>query len=411
MTSWKEVYRDLWINRSRTILVILSIAVGVFALGLIVATQQALTASLAQQYANMRPADIILETEPQLDDDFITSMRHMRGVREAEGRRSLALRISLDGKGETWRDLTFYAIPEYDDQRLLRVWKQSGNWPPEKREVLLERATIAYLGLEPGDEILVKTPQGKKYTLRVAGIAHDLYRIPPVIEGWVYGYVSMDTIRWMGQPEGYNELYLDASATTDAEIRELANEAADRVEGEGLPVYQKTMPDQGEHPLNFIIETVLILLGLIAALAMFLSALLVVNVISALIAQQEKQIGIMKAIGARSWQIVGLYFGMVFFLGLAACLLAIPFSKLGANALTKFVAELINFNPPQVQYTLSALSVQFGVALIVPLLAAAPSIFNGTRISPARVLSEYGISQVWRGAGFMDAILNRFPRV
>jgi putative ABC transport system permease protein len=50
------------------------------------------------------------------------------------------------------------------------------------------------------------------------------------------------------------------------------------------------------------------------------------------------------------------------------------------------------------------------VALIVPLIAAAPSIFNGTRISPARVLSEYGISQVWRGAGFMDAILERFPR-
>jgi putative ABC transport system permease protein len=214
----------------------------------------------------------------------------------------------------------------------------------------------------------------------------------------------------MGQPEGYNQLYLDAGATADTEIRALANEAEDRIEGEGLPVYQKTMPDQGAHPLNFIIETVLILLGIIAGLAMFLSGLLVVNVISALIAQQERQIGIMKAVGARSWQIIGLYFGMVLILGLAACLLAIPFSKLGANALTKFVAELINFNPPQVEYTLSALLVQFGVGLIVPLIAAAPSIFNGTRVSPARVLSEYGISQVWRGAGFMDAILNRFPR-
>jgi putative ABC transport system permease protein len=410
MTRWKKVYRDLWVNRSRTMLVILSIAVGVFALGMIVSTQQALTASLAQQYEEMRPADIILETEPMLDDDFVTSMRNMRGVAEAEGRRSLALRISLDGQGDTWRDLTLYALADYDDQRLLHVREQSGNWPPEKGEVLLERATIAYLGLESGDEILVKTPQGKKYTLRVVGIAHDLYRIPPVIEGWVYGYVSMDTLHWMGQPEGYNELYLDANATTEAEIRELANEAEDRIEGEGLPVYQKTMPDQGVHPLSFIIETILILLGLLAALAMFLSGLLVVNVISALIAQQEKQIGIMKAIGARAWQIIGLYFGLVLILGLTACLLAIPFSKLGANALTKFVAELINFNPPQVEYTLSALLVQFGVALIVPLLAAAPSIFNGTRISPARVLSEYGISQVWRGAGFMDVILNRFPQ-
>ncbi len=136
---------------------------------------------------------------------------------------------------------------------------------------------------------------------------------------------------------------------------------------------------------------------------MFLSALLVVNVISALIAQQEKQIGIMKAIGARSWQIIGLYFGMVLSLGLAACVLAIPFSNLGADALAAFVAELINFDPPKVEFTLSALLLQFGVGLLVPLIAAAPSILNGTRVSPAKVLSEYGINQVWRGAGLVDS--------
>ena len=149
MIRWKKVYRDLWINRSRTTLVVLSIAVGVFALGMIVATQEALTASLAAQYEELRPADVIIKTEPMLDDDFVTSIRNLRGVDEAEGRRALPLRISLDGKGDTWRDLTLYAIPNYDDQRLLHVWPQSGNWPPEKGEVLLERATIAYLGLNP----------------------------------------------------------------------------------------------------------------------------------------------------------------------------------------------------------------------------------------------------------------------
>ena len=121
----------------------------------------------------------------------------------------------------------------------------------------------------------------------------------------------MDTIRWMGEPEGYNELYVDASGTPKRKSALMTDEVADRIEGEGLPVYQKTLPNRGEHPLNYIIDTVLILLGSVAALSMFLSALLVVNIISALIAQQEKQIGIMKAIGARSWQIIGLYFGMV----------------------------------------------------------------------------------------------------
>jgi putative ABC transport system permease protein len=157
MTRWIKVYRDLWNNRSRTILIILSIAAGVFSIGLIGMAQQALTESLNAQYADLRPADAILLTEPGLDDDFVESIRHMRGVGEAEGRRSLALRISLDGKGETWRDLTLYALQDYNDQRLFIVSQLDGIWPPEKAQVLLERASLPYLGVEPGQQILVKT--------------------------------------------------------------------------------------------------------------------------------------------------------------------------------------------------------------------------------------------------------------
>ncbi len=409
MTRWIKVLRDLWNNRSRTTLVILSIAVGVFAVGMIAAAQQALTESLDSQYAAIQPADAILLTEPSLDEDFVESIRHIRGIDQAEGRRSLALRLSLDGSGDTWRDLTLYALNDYDDQRLLYIRPQEGVWPPEKGQVLLERATLNQLGLKAGDELLVKTPDGRLFRLTVTGRAHDLYRIPPVIEGWLYGYVSMDTLRWMGVAEGYNELYLKSSDSS--QVSTLADKVANRIEGQGLPVYQKTLPNKGEHPLNYIITTVLLLLGLIAVMAMGLSALLVINIISALIAQQERQIGIMKAVGARSGQIIGMYFCMVIFLGAVACLIAVPFSFLGAGALCSFIAEMINFDPPIVHFTLQGLLLQLGVGLIIPIIAAAPAILTGTQVSPAQVLSEYGISQVWSGAGIMDRILSGIPRL
>lgn len=411
MTRWIKVYRDLWNNRSRTILVILSIAVGVFAIGMITSTHQTLTASLAAQYAKIHPAVAVLKTEPVLNDDFVATIRNLRGVDEAEGRRSLALRISLDGNGETWRDLTLYALADYHDQRLFKIWRQDADFPPTKGEVLMERASMSYLGLQPGEEILLKTPQGHPYTLRVAGAVHDLYRIPPIIEGWVYGYVSLDTLRWMGQATGYNELYIDANAKSDAEALAIADRVANRIEGQNLPVYQKILPDRGVHPMDFIIQTMLALLGLLAALSMLLSGLLVINIVSALLAQQERQIGIMKAIGARALQITGLYLSMVLFLGLAACILAIPFSNLSANALAGFIAKLINFDAPQVEHSPLALLLQFGVGLIIPCLAATPVIMKGTKVSPARSLSEYGINQVWRGARNVDAILRRFPKL
>ncbi|MEY2818061.1 MAG: macrolide export ATP-binding/permease protein MacB, partial [Chloroflexota bacterium] len=407
MTRWVKVYRDLWINRSRTVLIILSIAVGVFAIGLIGMSQLALLRSLDEQYAAMHPADAILLTEPMLNDDFVEGIRNMHGVEEAEGRRYLPLRISLDGKGETWRDLTLYALQDYEDQRLLLVRQQDGIFPPEKGQVLLERASMIYIGAEPGDQILVKTSDGRQYHLEVTGRVHDLYRIPPVLEGWIYGYVDMSTFRWMGEAEGYNELYVRYQDPT--QIQALTEKVADRIEGVELPVYRKTLPPAGEHPLNYIINTLMVILGLVAVLAMLLSALLVVNVISALIAQQEKQIAIMKAIGARSGQIVGLYFSMVFILGLVACIIAIPLSVYGADELAEFAAEQVNFDAPHIRFTWQALLFQLGVGLLVPLIAAAPTIINGTKVSPARVLSEYGISQVWGGAGMLDRVLSRFP--
>src|SRR5512145_1295100 len=167
MTRWKKVYRDLWINRSRTVLIVLSIAVGVFAIGLIGMSQLALLESLDDQYAAMRPADAILQTEPMLDEDFVEGIRNMRGVDEAEGRRYLLLRISLDGKGETWRDLTLYALQNYNDQRLFLIQPQDGSWPPEKGEVLLERASMDFIGVRSGGEILVKTTDGRKFHLTV----------------------------------------------------------------------------------------------------------------------------------------------------------------------------------------------------------------------------------------------------
>jgi len=410
MTRWKKVYRDLWNNRSRTILVVLSIAVGVFAIGMISTTYQALTSSLAEQYANMLPADMIIQTAPMLDDDFVSAIKHIRGVKNAEGRLSVPLRISLDGEGKTWRDLNLYALADYENQSLFLVRQENGTWPPEKGEVLMERASMDFIGVNPGDQILVKTAEGKKYTLTVTGSAHDLYRIPPVIEGWIYGYVSMETIRWMGQPDGYNELYVSTVEKNREAIVEISDKVADRIEGVELPVLQKTLPNRNEHPLNFIISTILALLGLLAMLSLLLSLLLVVNIISALIAQQERQIGIIKAIGGKTGQILQMYFGMVIILGLMACLLAIPFSNLGAQALASFVAHLINFDSPRVNFTWQAFLLQLSVGVLIPMLAATPAILGGARVSPAAVLSEYGINQVWSGSRILDSVFQRIPK-
>ena len=61
---WNKVIRDLWVNKTRTILVVLSIAVGVFAVGTVAHMQVIVSDDLNQSYAVC--ADGITQTQRRL---------------------------------------------------------------------------------------------------------------------------------------------------------------------------------------------------------------------------------------------------------------------------------------------------------------------------------------------------------
>jgi len=46
----------------------------------------------------------------------------------------------------------------------------------------------------------------RRYTLEVAGIVQDVYVVPFNLMRQATGYVSMDTLRWMGESPYYNRL-------------------------------------------------------------------------------------------------------------------------------------------------------------------------------------------------------------
>ena len=55
---WRKVIRDLWSNKTRTILVVLAIAVGVFAFGSVFITERVLVNDMNNQYHSINPSSI-----------------------------------------------------------------------------------------------------------------------------------------------------------------------------------------------------------------------------------------------------------------------------------------------------------------------------------------------------------------
>jgi putative ABC transport system permease protein len=111
---WRKVMRDLWTNKARTLLVVLSIAVGIFAVGTVAGTRVMLSHDLSTDYAAINPSSAILFTAP-FDDGLVRSLKEMAGVREAEGRFTVVLPVKTGP--DAWSNLRLEAIDDYHDIR------------------------------------------------------------------------------------------------------------------------------------------------------------------------------------------------------------------------------------------------------------------------------------------------------
>ncbi|NIO70405.1 MAG: FtsX-like permease family protein, partial [Anaerolineae bacterium] len=409
---WRKVLRDLWHNKTRTVIVVLSIAVGVFAVGMIASTQIMLSNDLSVSYAATDPASAELYPAP-FDEELVQVVRRMEGIRETEGRRNVRLRLKV-GPDE-WRTLNLDAIYDYDDMRVHKLAPEpvlsevegSGAWPPPKRELLIERASLSLTNANVGDTVVIETPDGKQRQMRIAGLAHDMNKPPAAFVGMPYGYITFDTLEWLGFSRDFDQLYIIVSENeTDKDhIQAIADQVQDKIEKSGRTVYWIWIPEPGEHPANESVEPMMIILGVLGALSLFLSGFLVVNTISALMAQQIRQIGIMKAIGARVTQIVQLYVGMVLIFSFLSLVVAVPLGGLAAYAFTDYLAGLINFDLAGFRIPPQALAFEVAVGLIVPLLAALYPIFSGARITVREALSTYGLGKGLFGRNLIDRLV------
>src|SRR3954452_15945055 len=366
---WRKVVRDLWSNKGRTVLVVLSITVGIFAVGTIASTRVMLSHDLSVDYAAINPSSAILFTAP-FDDDLVRSVRRIDGVREAEGRFSVVLLFKTGP--DQWSNLRLEAIDDFHDIRLDKVRPETGLWPPPTREVLIERAPIQLTDADVGDPLTLKLPDGRQREVRVAGLTHDLNKVPASFSGTPYGYITFDTLEWLGYPRSFNVLrvLVDGNAADKKHAQSVIDQVRNKVEQSGRTVRWMWIPPPDTFAADDILRPMIIVLGVLAFLSLFLSDFLVINTTSALLMQQVRQIGMMKSIGAGNGQIMRLYLGMVLIFGLLALSIAIPVSSLVASGITRYLAGLINFDFVGFRIPLQALALEIAVGLLVPLVAA-----------------------------------------
>lgn len=410
---WRYVWRGIWLYRTRTILIILSSAIGIFAFGLIIGAAVTLRAELPARYQEVHPASAILHVNG-FDLPTVEAVRRMPEVAVAEGRATIVIQYrrlartvddaSYDAAGSgvmagadneegEWHDIQIFALEDYTNNQVNMVHPWRGAWPPPDRQLLLERNSLALTGAQVGDSLLVENSLGDQRTLPIVGLTHDMNQPPAQITGVPYAYVTRDTLEWLGLSRNFNQLQiLVAEGRYDkTHITEVAQAAADKLKRDGLVVAWTEVPEPGKHFVEDFLPTILIILTTLGVLALILSGFLVINVITALLTQQTRQIGVMKAIGARPVQIAELYLRMVMCFGVGALFLAIPMGAFGSRAFSGFVAGQLNFDlgGPSVQPL--AVGLQMAVGVLTPVAAAFFPVVATVQRTVREALSDPGV--------------------
>jgi putative ABC transport system permease protein len=384
---WRKIFLDLFDNWTRTLLVVFSIAVGVFSIGVIAGAYVIIENDMSASYAANKPANIELRMD-DFDRDFLSTVENAPGIADAEGRRVFSIRARKED-GNVWTALDVVAIDDFEKNKINLLTPMAGSVYPGKREVVVEREVLKEFQVSVGEFLVFELPDGSTKLLKVVGIAQDPttgaddFLAPP------FAYVTMDTLSTLRQPNLFNRVYATVSENEndDAHIRTVAADLKNRIEKSGYTVSRSRTTLANEHPLASTVNAILGILLALGVLIVLLSSSLIANTLAALLNQHLRHIGVMKLVGGRRNQVFGMYLVLILSFSLLSLALAVPAGGLGAYELANFIADQLSFNLLGRRIVPLALYIQVAVGILVPLLAGFGPVINGSRITVLSAIS------------------------
>lgn len=405
-----KIRRDLWANKGRTLLVIISIAVGVFALGMTNSSAILMRQQLYQAHMISNPSNALMWVTRPVDEATLHSLSKVDGVTGIDGYTDIGIewKISLDE--EEWREGSIVAIEDFEKQGFDQLELKSGVWPHD-RGIAVENAHIKGFGAPgTGESIYIKI-NDRPRAYQIVGSLRDPYQFPPPFGPHAYFYVTKQAMQQIIGVQGYTMLRMTISDYSEERVYEIVDAIEEKLKYQGIEIGYVIPVPPDEHFLQDMMNGVNTILNVMAIASLGLSTILVINTMNAIIAQQIPQIGIMKAVGGTRKQISALYLAMVIIYGLVSLIIAVPIGAVFGKIMTNWMLVLMNAPPAAFTIIPGVLITQLLMGMLTPLLAATFPILRGTAIEVARALTQTGLGTGTYGTRRIDQLMARIRKM
>ncbi|WP_406278729.1 FtsX-like permease family protein [Streptomyces sp. NBC_00191] len=406
----RKLARDMWTARTRMAMMTVAIAVSVVAVGAFLSARAIIGREITRNYLDTHPASATLVVPAGIDQATLDAVRAQPGVLDATARGSVVARIKIsEGR---WQPLVLFVSGPDDPQRIATVHVEQGSWPPPADGFFLERTALPFFDVKPGDSVLVQTPAGAPTPLTVAGSVHDGGVAPAEQERTGYGYISTAALTHLGEKSTLTELKIvigdRARPSSDqAAIERTTQQVGAALAARGLRVDSIQVPPPLRHPHQGQMITISFMLLAFGVISLLLSSILVATMLGAMLTAQIRQIGAMKAVGARTGQILGMYLLQTGAIAVAATGLALlPGAALG-RLLAAQAARLLNLDLTSTAIPGWVFAIEIAAGVLAPLMIALLPLVRGSRVTVREAIDDHGADPGTAGGTGIERWLGR----
>jgi putative ABC transport system permease protein len=398
---WYKIWFDLWNNKTRTLLAVLSIAAGVFAVGAIFGMSDMLLKNVDNSHRAVLPSHIDVQLGEAVDREIILNLKSVPGVEDVEPYNSVSVLYKLRPE-DNWRPGMIQMRDDFEAQKYGLLQLRSGHWPHGKDAVSIERMAAQFLNVGIGDEVILKF-EDKERVIPITGLVRHPFVPPPQFMDLAFFFMDGAGMERLKIPPGkFSSFYVRVTPYSSDYSKEVATDIKDKLSKQNIRVAAFMYQDPDEHWARTGLDPILLVQELLAVICVIISVVLVYNTLSNLITQQTNQIGVLKAIGGKTGTIIAIYLVSTLVYGTLAFLVALPLGTMVAFSVTKLFLNLYNIDFDQFQYSSQAIMFQAASALLAPMLAGLPPILKGARITVREAIASYGL-----GGGYHSGWLDR----
>lgn len=415
-STLRKIWGDLWTRKGRTLLVSLSIFIGVAGVVTLITAGDLIVKQFQTdiQEAELPMVQAFLFVPPsegdvELDDQaYLADLKKaFPDITEIEGEANNPLYWKFDDENRFHEARLFSYTSPFDDKLLQPMRLVDGDYPqPGRSEIAVEQRMATDFDLAVGDTIDLRMVGDEGVPTEqwtIAGIVFHPYNNASKLAM----YAHYDDGQRITGIAGINILGVrfEDFATAEASV-----DGVQAFVSENTP-YTAMFAIAQDPAQNQAIEATQqfrTILAALAIVAMIVSGFLVLNVVSNLVTEQRKQIGVMKSLGATRVETFVIYSGIAVSYGLIGMipgvLVGIPLGYQMAVVVGDFANTLID------SFSISFVAVALGVALglAVPVISSIIPVYFGTRVSILDAMTDLGIGGHY-SIGLLNRVIKRLP--